>query len=102
MFKPSSGRKHDHPVWEYFEYEKSSDKTRCQVIAPPDTTGSGRSKEGVCGQELVGKNTTNLKNHLRSKHKEIYEKVTAAESMRKEPKDERSSRQTTLSVKVRA
>jgi hypothetical protein len=118
MFKPTCGRKQENPVWHYFDYDKSSDKSRCKVGCDSDSasdTGaaatnnaaelqpagaSGSEKQRSCGQELIGKNTTNLKNHLRSKHKEIYEKVVAEESVKREPHDDRPSRQTTLNVKV--
>jgi len=66
MFKVNSGRKLDSAVWQHFEYEKSTDKSRC--LAP------------ACGAYLKGKNATNLINHLKSKHKELTEAVVSAQS----------------------
>lgn len=39
-----------------------------------DTTEEGR-RQRVCGHSMTGKNTTNLKRHLESKHAEIWQKV---------------------------
>lgn len=79
MFKPSCGRKQENPVWRYFEYDKSTDKSRCKVGSDSATTADtsaeherdepagGSERHRSCGQELIGKNATNLKSHLRSK-----------------------------------
>jgi BED zinc finger len=100
MFEPSCGRKPQNPVWRYFEYDKSTDKSRCKVGSDSATTmdssaehepASGSEKQRSCGQELIGKNTTNLKSHLRSKHEEVYDRVVAEESVKKESLDDRPS-----------
>ena len=57
MFKPNSGRKQESGVWKHFEYETAKCKSRCKVLG--------------CCIEIKGKNTTNLVNHLKSKHKDI-------------------------------
>jgi hypothetical protein len=79
IFKPSSGRKLESEVWKCFVYDKASDKSRCLVKLMEATasasntgtaTGDGAgTTEYECGQLLIGKNTTNLCNHIRSKHK---------------------------------
>ena len=70
MFKPSSGRKVESGVWEYFVYEAADDKSRCCV-----RTVAGKDAENhECGTLIVGKNATNLLNHLHSKHKDMYAK----------------------------
>jgi len=77
MFKPSSGRKKESPVWSHFEYDGSLDKSRCLITIA----------EKPCGQFLLGKNTTNLRNHLKSKHKEVFAALVIAESQAKRPQD---------------
>lgn len=57
MFKVNSGRKQESGVWKHFEYDTSTDKSKCKVLD--------------CGVSLKGKNATNLMNHLKSKHKDI-------------------------------
>jgi hypothetical protein len=37
-------------------------------------------KDEPCGQQLAGKNTTNLKNHLSRIHKEEYKKLCELEN----------------------
>ena len=55
------GRKRRNDVWMHFRYIEVEKKTECIVV-----------KEGkVCGQKILGKNTTNLKRHIRVHHKEI-------------------------------
>lgn len=77
MFKVKSGRKKDSPVWTYFEYEPSSDKSRCIV----------KVGESICGLLLVGKNTTNLRSHIQSKHKDVYNEIIAEEKKEKQSKE---------------
>lgn len=64
----SSGRKVDDAVWKFFTYEASSDKSVCTVSLSEDGDGSATRK---CGAVIKGKNTTNLKNHIRYKHKNL-------------------------------
>lgn len=54
------GRKRQSPVWDYFEYDREADKSKCLVV---------ESGFKICGVFLKGKNPTNLKVHLRSSHK---------------------------------
>jgi hypothetical protein len=69
MFKPTSGRKQENGVWKYFDFDASTDKSRCKV-------------EGCVGA-IKGKNATNLVNHLKSKHKDIPS--SAAEEKTNQP-----------------
>ena len=54
------GRKRHSPIWDYFEYDAVSDKSKCLVVETDNTT---------CGALIKGKNPTNLKVHLKSSHK---------------------------------
>lgn len=60
MAVPKVGRKQQSPIWDYFEYDCVSDKSKCLAVE------GGK----ICGQFIKGKNPTNLKVHLRSTHKE--------------------------------
>ena len=52
-----SGRKHESGIWDYFTYNKDTDKSECKVIVKNDK---------VCGKLVAGKNATNLKAHVRA------------------------------------
>ena len=75
MFKPSSGRKTESGVWTHFIYDANLDQSKCIVRLP----GSSGGDDGACGSILVGKNCTNLKNHLRSKHKKLFDELLSNE-----------------------
>ncbi|XP_041670235.1 uncharacterized protein LOC121527366 [Cheilinus undulatus] len=62
----SAGRKRRRDVWSHFFYIKTEEKTRCIV---PDEYGV------PCGHKMGGKNTTNLKRHLRLKHPEVSAQI---------------------------
>ena len=56
------GRKRRLDVWTHFRYLDAERKTLCLIV----------SEEGKqCGHKIGGKNTTNLKRHIRNQHKEI-------------------------------
>lgn len=54
--KGLGGRKQREDLWKYFEYNPGERRTVCVV----EVEGS------KCGHKLGGKNTTNLKRHLKS------------------------------------
>lgn len=66
-----SGRKRENSVWSYFEYIESKRKSRCNV-------GDGKTGK-ECGQEICGKNPTNLKRHLMAHHKEAHSELDKVE-----------------------
>ena len=91
-----SGRKTESPVWSYFAYDASTDKSRCSVATNNDDDGPTHT----CGVLLNGKNVTNLRNHLRYKHKREHDELMTLERKRTEQKEERTWRQSQLNVKV--
>ena len=70
MFKPNCGRKLESVVWEYFVYDAASDKSRCNVSTRD--CGDDDAVKHECGKLLNGKNATNLTNHLRCVHKDVF------------------------------
>ena len=55
------GRKRRDDIWRHFQYSDVENKTECVV-----------DKDGQkCGHKIAGKNTTNLKRHLKAFHNEI-------------------------------
>lgn len=60
------GRKRRDDLWTYFQYNPSERKTECIVLGD----------DGKCGHKLGGKNTTNLKRHLKAHHADIFSKVS--------------------------
>ncbi|XP_067246832.1 zinc finger BED domain-containing protein 4-like [Chanodichthys erythropterus] len=59
------GRKRRDDLWTYFQYNSSERKTECIVLGD----------DGKCGHKLGGKNTTNLKRHLKAHHADIFSKI---------------------------
>lgn len=90
MFKPGSGRKTESEVWKYFVYDSASDKSRCLVkVTEASSTVNTASCE--CGQLLIGKNATNLRNHIRSKHKSLNAELEKKEKEQKRPTSEKTT-----------
>lgn len=57
------GRKRRNDIWTHFRYIDVEKKTECVV-----------EKDGEkCGHKIAGKNTTNLKRHLKAFHNDIIE-----------------------------
>lgn len=68
-----TGRHKESLVWQYFQYNKLTDKSECQLEI------SGRK----CGEPMSGCNPTNLKGHIKAKHPDIYKKLESEEDARK-------------------
>ena len=74
----SVGRPRKSPVWDYFLYCNSTQKSMCQVVvASGDDSAESRPRK--CGQLLAGKFATNLKYHLKKAHPTVYQDVIAKE-----------------------
>ncbi|KAL3046897.1 hypothetical protein OYC64_021172 [Pagothenia borchgrevinki] len=69
------GRKKRLDIWTHFIY--NSVETHCTV-----TAGEG---ETPCGFKLVGKNTTNLKRHLKAHHSAIYATIPETSTQKQQP-----------------
>ena len=54
------GHPRDSSVWDYFLYSEEKEKRICQV-----PVGEGGN---ICGKEIKGRHTTNLKSHLKHSH----------------------------------
>jgi hypothetical protein len=82
MFKPGSGRKVECEVWKYFHYDKASDRSQCEI----EIRIGDKDNSEACGQRLTGKNATNLRNHIKSKHKEIHAALLSSEKQQRPEK----------------
>jgi hypothetical protein len=69
--RKSIGKRSEHLIHNYFDYNEETDKSKCKVI--------------YCKTELKGKNSTNLVKHLRTNHKTEYE-IYNQEVQRKDKK----------------
>ncbi|ESO02369.1 hypothetical protein HELRODRAFT_161629 [Helobdella robusta] len=58
-----TGRKRASSVWDYFTYDDKLNKSKCSAL---------NSKDETCVFSLAGKNPSNLKTHLRSRHPASY------------------------------
>jgi len=72
-----TGRKRDSDVWKNFEYLPDRNKSKCMV-----TVGENK----ICGFEVTGKNTTNLKSHLQNRHKNVYKETVENDAEKKSQK----------------
>ncbi|XP_029113970.1 uncharacterized protein LOC108920405 isoform X2 [Scleropages formosus] len=75
----SAGRKKTG-VWRHFWYDERTRKTTCRILP--------RGKETECGYSLSGKNTTNLKRHLRQRHPDIAEELQCERENRRHSANE--------------
>lgn len=69
----AGGRKRQSPVWDHFEFNSETGKSKCIVTL----------NNTLCGAEIKGKNPTNLKVHLQTNHREEYKSFMAKDSERK-------------------
>jgi len=56
------GQKKRNDLWAHFVYNEAEKKTQCIAL---DSEGK------QCGHKSAGKNTTNLKRHIKTHHKAI-------------------------------
>ena len=76
----SVGRPRKSPVWDYFLYYSSTQKSVCQVVAASSSDDSAESPQPRrCGHVLADKFATNLKYHRKKAHPAVYQDVLAKE-----------------------
>lgn len=75
--KLNSGRRKESGVWQYFDYDDQSRRSKCNIC----------TSQKVCGFLVAGKNPTNLKCHLLRHHKDEYEQITEREKSKKVTSD---------------
>lgn len=63
VIKNGCGRRLESDVWSHFKFDPVSQRSKCLVV----------SDEKPCDKYIAGKNTTNLKNHLQSQHRQIFD-----------------------------
>jgi hypothetical protein len=78
-----SGRKRESEVWKHFNYIEHCRKSQCTVV-------DEKSKK-PCGMLIAGKNPTNLKSHLSSRHEVIFAKIKSQEDQVKAQKRKKES-----------
>ena len=89
----SVGRPKKSPVWDYFYYDTSTDKSVCQVVRSSEASSADADETCVCGHAVAGKFPTNMKNHLKRSHPKEYqlilskEESLAKEKAMKKPKE---------------
>ena len=77
----STGQPKQSPVWVYFIFDDTSNKSICQVIVK-----KGSGSEEVYGYSLAGKYPTNLKQHLKKEHLNEYTEVLRKEECKEREK----------------
>ena len=75
-----TGRPRESPVWDFFVYNKSENKSVCQVPLSEDT---------LCCKTFSGRFTSNLKHHLRVSHQEQFREVEKKDEAKKKEKEAR-------------
>jgi hypothetical protein len=86
-----AGRKRDSSVWDYFEYDRATDKSLCIVV-------DGSQKR--CNVKLSGKNSSNLVAHLRRCHEAAHDAYTDKEKEKRSEKCGVKRRRTDDNTKV--
>lgn len=64
-----AGRKRESTVWNYFDYDKIADISKCRVIV----------SEKECGKLMSGKNPSNLKKHIAAIHPDVVKQMDECE-----------------------
>jgi hypothetical protein len=87
-----AGRRKESAVWELFEYIESKRSSKCLVF---DDKGK------VCGFLMSGKNPSNLKKHIETRHPVSFEEISKKDSFRlsgkrKSPGDDHPSTTQTI------
>lgn len=75
--KQSVGRPQSSLVWRYFDYNPEKDVSVCRISS--------------CDAAINDRNTSNMRGHIRQKHKEEAEKLQKEEEKAKTEKDKRKS-----------
>ena len=80
---PSPGSVIGRPVWDYFEYDGTNQKSVCQVMISGGTSSLAESlcSTNRCGHALAGKFATNMKHHLKKAHPIVYEVTVKEQAM---------------------
>ena len=90
------GRPRQSCVWNYFQYDKDTDKSVCLVNLTIVT-----NEEKKCGKEIKGMFASNLKKHLKNHHPNQFKELENAESESKMRKRSSvSTSQTTLHQQI--
>ncbi|XP_059184670.1 uncharacterized protein LOC131967743 [Centropristis striata] len=76
------GRKRRDDIWVYFKYYPAENKMECIVKEDGDK----------CGHKVGGKNTTNLKQHLKARHKDIFSKIPENSTPKEKPGGPKNNR----------
>ena len=84
--KFTSGRKKENSVWDYFSYDKVSNKSTCLVVETTDYEKGvlGVKSSKICKAAVKTNFSTNLLNHLKFHHKSTHSSVIAKEVVRKQ------------------
>ena len=73
------GRPKRSAVWDYFEYDASTNESVCQILSHPRELSPTSSDSMICGCSIAGKFPTNLRNHLKKYHPAHFAEVLAKE-----------------------
>ena len=84
------GRPKRSPVWHYFEYDELQGKRLCQILKTgPTSPDSDVSK--ICGHKVEWKFPTNLWQHLKKAHPDVFSEIVKKDSEEQEKKTKRDA-----------
>lgn len=91
----TTGRPRKSQVWNYFEYDEVEKKSICQVLKASSVVSDSSD---ICGSKTTGKFPTNLKQHLKKFHPEVYSELLKKEEEEnvKKAKKEEARRKSSL------
>ena len=74
-------------VWDHFVFDSSSGKSLCQVPDSSTEDAEDSSSPVLCGHVIPGKFPSNLRQHLKSRHGAVYQKLLQSEEKQKEERE---------------
>ena len=95
----TTGRPKKSPVWEYFDYDELQGKSVCQVLKVRPTSSDSDTSE-ICGRKIEGKWPTNLRQHLKKAHPDVYSEVSKKDHAEEEKKTKKEAERQKASLKV--
>ena len=95
----TTGRPKKSPVWEYFDYDELQGKSLCQVLKVRPTSSDSDTSE-ICGHKIEGKWPTNLRQHLKKAHPDVYSEVSKRDHTEEEKKTKKEAERQKASLKV--
>lgn len=95
-----SGRKRSSGVWNFFKYDELTGKSICNLLNKEGSKNFDNDIQTKCEHNISGKNSTNLKQHLKRDHLSFYNDLCKEEEKSKHQKMDASQSQSGATATV--